>query len=39
VGSAFNLSGRDKSLGGAFLYESKGAQTCARGWGRSRRAA
>jgi hypothetical protein len=26
VGSAFRLEGRDKSLGGAFLYESKGAQ-------------
>src|SRR5262249_1389548 len=25
-GSAFRLEGRDKSLGGAFLYESKGAQ-------------
>jgi hypothetical protein len=26
VGSAFRLEGRDRSLGGAFLYESKGAQ-------------
>lgn len=26
VGSAFRLEGREKSLGGAFLYESKGAQ-------------
>ncbi len=26
VGSAFTVAGRDKSLGGAFLYESKGAQ-------------
>ena len=26
VGSAFRLDGRDRSLGGAFLYESKGAQ-------------
>jgi len=26
VGSAFRLEGRDKSLGGAFMYESKGAQ-------------
>ena len=26
IGSAFSLVGRDKSLGGAFLYESKGAQ-------------
>src|SRR5262249_32033157 len=26
VGSAFHLDGRDKSFGGAFLYESKGAQ-------------
>ncbi len=26
VGSAFRLEGRDRSFGGAFLYESKGAQ-------------
>ena len=26
VGSAFKLQGRDRSIGGAFLYESKGAQ-------------
>ncbi len=26
VGSAFHLEGREKSLGGAFMYESKGAQ-------------
>ncbi|MBI5711756.1 MAG: cell surface protein SprA [Candidatus Eisenbacteria bacterium] len=26
VGSAFRLEGREKSLGGAFMYESKGAQ-------------
>jgi hypothetical protein len=26
IGSAFRLEGRDRSLGGAFLYESKGAQ-------------
>ena len=26
IGSAFSLQGRDRSLGGAFLYESKGAQ-------------
>lgn len=26
VGSAFRLEGRDKSFGGAFMYESKGAQ-------------
>src|SRR5262245_19846961 len=26
IGSAFRLEGRDKSFGGAFLYESKGAQ-------------
>ncbi len=26
VGSAFRMEGRDRSLGGAFLYESKGAQ-------------
>ncbi len=26
VGSAFRLEGRDRSLGGAFLFESKGAQ-------------
>jgi hypothetical protein len=26
VGSAFRLDGRDRSFGGAFLYESKGAQ-------------
>src|ERR1051326_3264509 len=26
VGSAFRFEGRDRSLGGAFLYESKGAQ-------------
>lgn len=26
LGSAFRLEGRDRSLGGAFLYESKGAQ-------------
>jgi hypothetical protein len=26
VGSSFRLEGRDRSLGGAFLYESKGAQ-------------
>ncbi len=26
VGSAFRVEGRDRSLGGAFLYESKGAQ-------------
>ncbi len=26
LGSAFRFEGRDKSLGGAFLYESKGAQ-------------
>jgi hypothetical protein len=26
VGSAFRFEGRDKNLGGAFLYESKGAQ-------------
>lgn len=26
LGSAFTLQGRDRSLGGAFLYESKGAQ-------------
>lgn len=26
VGSAFRLEGREKSLGGAFLYESRGAQ-------------
>ena len=26
VGSAFRLEGRDRSVGGAFLYESKGAQ-------------
>jgi hypothetical protein len=26
LGSAFSLQGRDKSLGGAFMYESQGAQ-------------
>jgi hypothetical protein len=26
LGSAFRLEGRDRSLGGAFMYESKGAQ-------------
>ncbi len=26
LGSAFKLQGRDRSLGGAFIYESKGAQ-------------
>jgi hypothetical protein len=26
IGSAFRLEGRDKSIGGAFLYESRGAQ-------------
>jgi hypothetical protein len=26
IGSAFRMEGRDKSLGGAFMYESKGAQ-------------
>ena len=26
VGSAFNLTGRDRRIGGAFLYESRGAQ-------------
>ena len=26
IGSAFRLEGRDRSLGGAFLYESRGAQ-------------
>ena len=26
IGSAFRVEGRDRSLGGAFLYESKGAQ-------------
>ncbi|HXS83073.1 MAG TPA: cell surface protein SprA, partial [Methylomirabilota bacterium] len=26
IGSAFSVQGRDRSLGGAFLYESKGAQ-------------
>ena len=26
IGSAFNLTGRDRSFGGAFMYESRGAQ-------------
>ncbi len=26
IGSAFNLQGRDRSFGGAFMYESRGAQ-------------
>jgi hypothetical protein len=26
VGSAFNMTGRDRRLGGAFIYESRGAQ-------------